>query len=531
MSLSRVSRQKDAADHRSLWLGVLVIVVVWSTWTSGVGRRHVINTGGWSLIRSFFSAAIHPDHSAAFLRGVRTDALTTIGFAVLGTVLAVIIGFVFGLLSSATLWRCLGTGTRVRRVGWRASRMVLSIARGSHEIVWGLFFVSTLGLNPLVPILALGIPFGAITAKVYAELIDDASPKAFAALTATGAPTTTAVFYGIIPTVAADMVSYAFYRLECAVRSAAVVGFIGAGGLGFRLKQSNDGNAFSEVWTIIYVLVVLCVLGEQWSSLVRRVDARWVRISSVCVGSALAVWSWVRLDVHPSSLWSFRSREQFRLVARSAWPPHFPRGGWQMLGHELRTTFEMSLLAMVIAATVAVPLAIVAARPTSHSRSAVDLVVRPIVRLFVLILRAVPVTLWALLVVLVVLPGVLPGAIALGIYTAAVLVRLFSELLENLEPSASNHLCALGAKPSSAFAYGSLPNVAPGWVSAALYRWEVTTRETVVVGIVGAGGLGRLLQAQITSFDYRGVLATLLVLIGLTVVVDAISAALRRTLR
>jgi phosphonate transport system permease protein len=145
--------------------------------------------------------------------------------------------------------------------------------------------------------------------------------------------------------------------------------------------------------------------------------------------------------------------------------------------------------------------------------------------------RAVPVTLWALLVVLVVLPGVLPGAIGLAIYTAAVLVRLFSELLENQEPSSQHHMCALGARPVSAFMYGSLPNIAPGWVSAALYRWEVTARETVVVGIVGAGGLGRLLQAQITSFDYRGVLATLLVLIGLTVFVDTISAALRKTLR
>jgi phosphonate transport system permease protein len=525
-------RSWRGANNRSLWLGVLTVVVAWSTWTSGVGRRQVVNTGGWSLIRSFFSAAFHPDLSAAFLRDVRTDALTTIGFAVLGTVLAVLVGFVLGLFSSATLWRCVGTRTRFRRMGWRASRMALSIPRGIHEIVWGLFFVSTLGLNPLVPILALGIPFGAITAKVYAELIDDASPKAFSNLTATGAPTTSAVFYGVIPTVAADMVSYAFYRLECAVRSAAVVGFIGAGGLGFRLKQSNDGNAFGEVWTIIYVLVGLCLLGEQWSSLMRRVDARWVRISSVCLGSILTVWSWLRLNVHLSTLWSDRSRQQFRLVARSAWPPHFPRGGWQLLGHELRTTFEMSLLAMVMAVMVAMPLAVMAARPIGQRRTGfAELVFRHTVRVVVLVVRAVPVTLWALLVVLVVLPGVLPGAVALAIYTSAVLVRLFSELLENQEPSAQNHLHALGAKPVSAFTYGALPNVAQGWVSAALYRWEVTARETVVVGIVGAGGLGRLLQAQITSFDYRAVLATLLVLIGLTVFVDAISAALRSTLR
>jgi phosphonate transport system permease protein len=92
-------------------------------------------------------------------------------------------------------------------------------------------------------------------------------------------------------------------------------------------------------------------------------------------------------------------------------------------------------------------------------------------------------------------------------------------------------LRAQGASAVGAIAYGFLPTLLPQYLAYALYRWEVCVRATMVVGIVAAGGLGRRLQEQMVSFDYRGVAATLVGYVLLTVAVDAISGEARRALR
>jgi phosphonate transport system permease protein len=92
-------------------------------------------------------------------------------------------------------------------------------------------------------------------------------------------------------------------------------------------------------------------------------------------------------------------------------------------------------------------------------------------------------------------------------------------------------LAAQGASGGQVFLYGVLPAAIPRFAAYGLYRWEVTIRETVVVGVVGAGGLGLLLDQQLASFDYSGVVSTLIALIVLTLMVDLVSAAIRRSLR
>jgi phosphonate transport system permease protein len=97
-----------------------------------------------------------------------------------------------------------------------------------------------------------------------------------------------------------------------------------------------------------------------------------------------------------------------------------------------------------------------------------------------------------------------------------------------------NACCALQMQVASGpqvFLYGVLPRTLPGFIAYTLYRWEVCIRETVIIGIVGAGGLGLLLSEQLASFDYRGVTATLIVFIALTFLIDLVSAVSRRTLR
>jgi phosphonate transport system permease protein len=108
---------------------------------------------------------------------------------------------------------------------------------------------------------------------------------------------------------------------------------------------------------------------------------------------------------------------------------------------------------------------------------------------------------------------------------------LKAEVVENLDDRPLRALKAQGAPQSGVFLYGVLPATFPRFIAYSLYRWEVCIRATVIVGLVGAGGLGRLLTEQLSSFDYPGVAATLIVFVLLTFFVDLVSASVRRALR
>jgi phosphonate transport system permease protein len=152
-------------------------------------------------------------------------------------------------------------------------------------------------------------------------------------------------------------------------------------------------------------------------------------------------------------------------------------------------------------------------------------------RLVLLVSRAIPAPIWALVLLYMLFPGVLPGALALALHNFGILGRLMAEVNENLDDRPVRALSALGASPSQVVAYGILPQNLGRFLAYSLYRWEVCLRETVIVGLVGAGGLGRLLTEQISSFDYGGVMITLGVFVILTVEVDAVSQQLRAVLR
>ena len=151
-------------------------------------------------------------------------------------------------------------------------------------------------------------------------------------------------------------------------------------------------------------------------------------------------------------------------------------------------------------------------------------------RAFLLVVRTIPAPIWALILLYVFFPGILPGALALGLYTLGILGRLMAEVIENLDDRPLRALAAQGASPPQVFLYGVLPSTMPGFASYIIYRWEVCIRATVIVGLVGAGGLGRLLTEQLSSFDYRSVTTTLIFLLGLTFLVDLISLFTRRAL-
>lgn len=526
---------------RRVWLVVVVAGFAASLLSAGVGRRAVVNGGGWGMVRRFFAGAIHPELSADFLRLTWDATLTTISYAVLGTALSVVLGVVGGVLASQTWWRsrrvAQSRGGR-RRVGggWLAARGALGVPRAVHEAIWALFLINVLGRNPLVGVLAIGLPYGAVTAKVYSELLDETPPAAFRALRRAGVGRVAALAYSLGPQALPDLVSYAYYRFECSIRAATILGFIGAGGLGFQLSLSFQSLRYGEMWTLLYVLILVSGLADLWSRRLRsrltspkprssgggrpRRD-RLLTGSLVAVGFLAVVSVW-HLGIDVATLWADRARSLLGDVVGSAFPPRFDSTSAATLARLSLETLAMAIVATVLAAAGAMVVAFVAAR-----RGPAAVVARGVL----LACRAIPPPVWALLFLFVLFPGPLPGALALAVYNFGILGRLMAEVVENLDPGPVRALVAHGAGSARAFLYGSLPVALPRFAAYGLYRWEVTTRETVVVGLVGAGGLGSLLQTQLASFDYRGVVVTLAALVLLTFLVDVAGSSLRRALR
>ncbi len=552
---------------RWLLLGGLALGL--ALWPTGIAQREIFNWNGWPQLWRFFAASIQPNLSLDLLKITLDATIVTLAYGICGTCFSVLLGSVFGLLSSQVWWEAL-LGDRGCWI-YQPVRFLLSVPRAIHELIWGLLLVNIWGLDPLSAIVAIMIPFSAITAKVFSEILDDTPRQPFNTLLNSGASPLIALIYGLLPQALLNLFSYAFYRFECSLRSAAVLGIIGAGGLGYQIMVSLQSLRYDELWTFFYALILLnglvdwgsarlrdqfgCVsrldLNARQQSVARKAGQSLPRATVttsrsanplvLLVGALLAlITSLIYLKPDFGKITAARSLRLAQDFWTSLWPWDFTGVG--QLWQPMLATVAMSIIAIAIAALGGLLLAFPAARNLFQSGGLLNPEQRGIVnflpavgmitsRLFLLFSRAIPAPIWALVVLYIMFPGILPGAIALGIHNLGILGRLMAEVIENLDRRPLEALKTTGASNSGIFLYGILPLTLPRFLAYSLYRWEVCMRETVIVGLVGAGGLGRILTEQLTSFDYAALMVTLTGFLLLTFGVDWVSGQLRRSVR
>lgn len=236
---------------RSLLTALLVAVFVASLVAVDVEGT----SGGAAAARELVGSLLRPDLSPGFLAVVAEATLLTAAYAVAGMSVAVIVAVPGALLCSGVLTR----RRTSRAVSVGGTRAVLATLRAVHELVWALLLLSVLGLHPLSGVLAIGIPYGATMARVLGDRLLDVPAAPLEALAAAGASPAQLLLYGRLPLAGADLAGYAFYRLECAVRAAAVLSFIGLGGLGLRIEVALADLRFDQVGTLLLALLLLVV--------------------------------------------------------------------------------------------------------------------------------------------------------------------------------------------------------------------------------------------------------------------------------
>jgi phosphonate transport system permease protein len=145
----------------------------------------------------------------------------------------------------------------------------LIFLRSVPEIVWALLFVRAVGLGPTAGVLAIAITYSGMLGKVYAEIFESVDQRPAHALLQAGSGRLAAFAYGILPTAAAEVMSYTVYRWECAIRASVVMGFVGAGGLGQQIDLSMRMFAGDEVASMLLTFLLLVLLADRLSRLLR----------------------------------------------------------------------------------------------------------------------------------------------------------------------------------------------------------------------------------------------------------------------
>ena len=209
---------------------------------------------------------------------------------------------------------------------------------------------------------------------------------------------------------------------------------------------------------------------------------------------------------------------------------------WAETGKLAYETLLMSVLAIGFAGLGVLATFLPAARNVSNG----DLGGRPspglgllyhALRLVFAVTRAVPESVWAMVIVFFLAPGILPGAVALGLHNYGIVGKLSAEVVENMDPGPARALRSAGAGNLQMLAYGIIPQAMPRFLTYLLYRWEVVIRTTVVVGFVSAGGLGREFRLNLSFFQYTDLALIVLWYLILVLAVDLLSAGLRRLVR
>jgi len=254
---------------------------------------------------------------------------------------------------------------------------------------------------------------------------------------------------------------------------------------------------------------------------VRTTNAQMLRWFMWLVGLAAFVYSWAKIS--ENTLWFMMGNigEVVADIATRATPPR-----WEYIDKlwiPIWDTMAIATLGTIFALFMAVPVAFMAARNTTPSK----LLVRPVALLVIVSTRSVNSLIWALLLVSIVGPGVLAGLIAISIRSIGFCAKLLYEAIEEINEVQVEAITATGASRWQVMVYGIVPQIMPAFAGIAVFRWDINIRESTVLGLVGAGGIGLQLQSSLNVLAWPQVSLILLVILFAVVIGEWVSAKVR----
>jgi len=238
----------------------ITLVVAFLAWCAdGVNLRPRELANAIPIIADYFARMTPPKWG--FVEVIWKPAVETLYVALWGNVLATIVGLPLGLLAASTVTR-----SRLLRSG---AMGILNILRSISELIWAILFVAAVGLGPFPGALALGMNYGGILGRLYAEAIENVDKGPIEAMEATGASRQQVILFAVFPQALPQFVTYNLYWFEVGVRSATVLGMVGAGGIGFELITSIRLFEWREVGVILLFILGIVTIIDLASTYIR----------------------------------------------------------------------------------------------------------------------------------------------------------------------------------------------------------------------------------------------------------------------
>lgn len=457
--------------------------------------------------------------------------IETLMIAIAGTGLAALISIPLAAGAASTF-----TGPRWIQWGCRA---LIMLSRAIPTLVFAIILVRIFGLGPLAGTMAVALHSVGMIGKMMTDVFEEASPAPRETVIATGANRIQVFIATTFTQTLPQMTSFVLYRLDINIRASSILGLVGAGGIGVALQRAIGSLDYPRAAGIIGVIIVLLLALELLSVVAQRTLSEHARENSRAqvfqqgrdlatpgwsagrvgrnIGSAVAVTLFLialsTLSVSPDRL----SRAWGNAVTMISGfvPPTFTMEIALGIFESLLMAFTATTFGVIIGLVVAV-------LSTDH------LVRLPLVgwllRGAIVIIRGVPDIVYALIFVAALGLGPFAGFLALAISCTALASKFFTDALQSIDPTPVRALEAVGAGRLQAFIGGAWPQFVPSFIGNSLFTSDLALRESAVLGIVGAGGIGFLLHESVTSIDYQ---TTAGVLIGLVIVVVTVEQLAR----
>ena len=445
----------------------------------------------WAALSRMMRGFLSPDFGA--VEQITRAIALTLAFAIAG----VAVGALAGLIMAPFY--------RLRAVRWLAIAL-----RSVHELFWALILMQVTGIGVATGVLAIALPYAGIFAKVLSEILDEADQRPSDWL-GRGVDPLSRFLWARMPLCRREMVNYTLYRLECGLRSSAVLGFIGLPTLGFQLDSFFRQGEYGAAGAIMAIYIALIATIRLWMR--PRAVWAWLAAAGVMLSQVHsppmgqgALWRFLTSDIVPAPL---RQGDVAGL-----WPWLWDLAAGAILPG-LMATLIVAQLALILAGGVAfVGQALIVPRVTGRIGAVLG-------HLLLVILRSFPEYMLAYLFLQIFGPSMLPAILALGLHNGAIIAHLLGRQAEGLtlRPDAPRGLTLWG--------WEIVPRLFGQFVALCLYRWELIIRESAIVGILGVATLGFYLDDAISELRMDRAVVILLATGLASVGIDALSRFIR----
>ncbi len=480
-----------------------------------IGNLHL---GGLNTLFRFFISSFTPSLNSQVLQSAWNGLQVTFGFAILAWSLSLFLGVLLGLLGSYNLCSFFNISPVIATV----IRRTLTVPRAIHEVLWGLLILQICGLSPWIALVAMTIPYTAHMARVFSEQIDNISLKELIAIKLTGSRNLESLITAITPKIIPIIATFGFYRLECAVRGATLLGIFGLGGIGTELQLSLMSLQFNQMWTSLWMLFISLFLLEK--------AIEWIQqpkfyINNTGVYTITFISSLIFSILISLLLLNYLGINFFEgLHFTPIHPPNFYRFieafkslNWvQLILDTLILTFVASCIAIGLPPLIFMNV---------HSN-----IGQGIVSIILILLRLMPAPLVIILLLLSTTPSTSVVALALGLQNLGVLGRILRDNINKQGDQLFNSVLSTGATNSNAWLYGRFIQESISYLSYSIYRTDIILRETIVVGAVGGVGLGWQLQESLSSFAWEEVILISIVFVCITLIGESINEQMQKAL-